>query len=181
MLKGGLGLLVLAVVALLAAPTLQRGCQDLTRSAIHLRYYPVRDMRRSVSIAPQTVVLPAPDTASVPVTGKELEVDRDRMAATLVNPVPPSDSALARGERVYRKLCVPCHGKDMAGDGPVAAQFMPPPDLLGAPTRARRDGYLYSYLRHGGVVMPNYGAQLSAEDAWNLIHFLRQRQKVSSR
>ena len=66
-------------------------------------------------------------------------------------------------------------------DGPVAALFMPPPDLLGEATRDRTDGYLYSYIRHGGVVMPAYGAQVTAEEAWHLINYIRNMQKVSPR
>jgi mono/diheme cytochrome c family protein len=69
----------------------------------------------------------------------------------------------------------------MAGDGPVAALFMPPPDLLAEPTRLRKDGYIYSYIRHGGAVMPSYGAQVTAEEAWNLVNYIRHMQKTSPR
>jgi mono/diheme cytochrome c family protein len=76
---------------------------------------------------------------------------------------------------------MPCHGKVMAGDGPVAAMFMPPPDLLAQTTRDRKDGYIFSYIRHGGMVMPSYGAQVTAAEAWDLIHYLRSMQKTSPR
>ena len=69
----------------------------------------------------------------------------------------------------------------MQGDGPVAAKFMPPPDLLGATTRGRSDGYIYSYVRYGGAIMPRYGQALSPAATWDVIHFLRQQQKVSPR
>ena len=69
----------------------------------------------------------------------------------------------------------------MAGDGPVAAQFMTPPDLLAQQTRERKDGFIYTYIRHGGVVMPSYGFQVSAEEAWHLVNFIRHQQKVSPR
>jgi mono/diheme cytochrome c family protein len=67
------------------------------------------------------------------------------------------------------------------GDGPVAALFMPPPYRLAQPTRERKDGYIYSYIRHGGIVMPSYGAQVTAAEAWDLIHYIRHLQKVSPR
>ena len=49
------------------------------------------------------------------------------------NPVAADDSSIARGEQKFMKTCAPCHGKTLAGDGPVAAQFMLPPDLLAEP------------------------------------------------
>ncbi len=85
------------------------------------------------------------------------------------------------GERKFLRTCAPCHGKTLAGDGPVAANFMPPPDLLAEATRARKDGFLYSYIRFGGIVMPPYGAQVTAEEAWNLVNYLRSMQQKSPR
>ena len=91
------------------------------------------------------------------------------------------DSSLARGERSFMRLCSPCHGKVMAGDGLVAPKFMPPPDLLGPTTRARSDGYIYSYIRYGGAIMPKYGQALSPNAAWDVINYVRHQQKVSPR
>jgi mono/diheme cytochrome c family protein len=108
-------------------------------------------------------------------------IDRDLAAETLRNPIPTSDASVAAGDSLFRKFCVPCHGRSLAGDGPVAAQFMPPPDLLGQQTRDRKDGFIYSYIRHGGVVMPSYGFQVSAEEAWHLVNFIRSQQKATPR
>jgi mono/diheme cytochrome c family protein len=58
---------------------------------------------------------------------------------------------------------------------------MPPPDLLAQTTRERSDGYLYMYLRHGGAVMPSYGNALSARDAWDIIHYIREQQRTKPR
>ena len=162
-------------------PSVQHGLQDVIRSWTHLSYYPIRDMRRSVALPPQKVINRLPDEASVPTIGREPVLDRDVAALKLRNPISSSDESVARGDSLFRKLCVPCHGLSMAGDGPVAAQFMPPPDLLAQQTRERKDGYIYSYIRNGGVVMPSYGFQVSAEEAWHLVNFVRHKQKVSPR
>jgi hypothetical protein len=58
---------------------------------------------------------------------------------------------------------------------------MPPPDLLAQATRERKDGFLYSYIRFGGIVMPSYGAQVTALEAWNVVNYLRHMQKTSPR
>jgi mono/diheme cytochrome c family protein len=91
------------------------------------------------------------------------------------------DSAVVRGDSLYHTFCWTCHGMTMVGDGPVAQQFMPPPDLLAQTTRERTDGYLYMYMRHGGVVMPAYGNALSSRDAWDIVHYLRSMQQSSPR
>ena len=179
----GLSLLVIAVLTIFTAATVQRGCQDATSSLTHLTYYPYRDMRSSVGIAPQKVVMRGPDDASVPTTGRDVAgedppYDKGQFR---VNPVPATDSSVARGQQKFMKTCVPCHGRTLIGDGPVAALFMPPPDLLAQPTRERKDGFLYSYIRFGGVVMPPYGVQVTPEEAWNIVNFIRHEQRMNPR
>jgi mono/diheme cytochrome c family protein len=188
-----LGFLLL-VLTLMMATTAQQGCQDLKRSWTRLDYYDVRDMRRTVVLNPQKIAMLAPDTLAVPTSGRDVDNDylRDpnhnavdlatRLGDQLKDPTEgATDSSIARGERKFGKTCMPCHGKVMAGDGPVAAMFMPPPDLLAQTTRDRKDGYIFSYIRHGGMVMPSYGAQVTAAEAWDLIHYLRSMQKTSPR
>ncbi len=175
--------LAVAMLTVFAAGGVRQGCRDVRRSATTLRYPPIRDMRQSVAILPQTDMLLAPDSASVPVTGIDRDRGRDVLAATLVNPTPPADlaAAAARGQVKFGKTCVPCHGSLMKGDGPVVPFFMPPPDLLAQATRQRKDGYIYSYIRHGGVVMPSYGAQVTSAEAWDVINYLRAQQKANPR
>jgi mono/diheme cytochrome c family protein len=69
----------------------------------------------------------------------------------------------------------------MKGDGPVIQFYVPPPDLLGPLTRGRSDGYMYSYIRNGGAIMPAYAFQISPEMTWNLIHYIRSRQQANPR
>ncbi len=179
----GVGVVAIGVVALFSVGGVRQGCRDAVHSLTTLAYPPVRDMRASVVIASQKIVMSAPDDASVPVTGRDVAgedppYDRNQFR---VNPYAPTDSSIARGEQKFAKTCVPCHGQSLAGDGPVAALFMPPPDLLAQPTRERKDGFIYSYIRFGGIVMPSYGAQVTAEEAWNMVNFIRSRQKASPR
>ena len=173
--------LVLASVAPLASGCSQNAREDLEESFIHLEYSPKRDMRSTVVINPQKAPPRPPDSLSVPLEGKERVFSREYLAATLHNPIAYDDSVFARGERKYIRTCVPCHGTSMKGDGPVAAKFVPPPDLLGPVVRERTDGYIYAYIRQGGAVMPSYGALVTAQEAWWLIHYIREMQKRSPR
>jgi hypothetical protein len=178
-----LGLVAVGVLTVFTAGNAQHGCRDVVSSATHLKYPPIRDMRYSVVVQPQKKLLLVPDSLSVPTVGRERDPGRDIMAATLRNPTPPEalEASVKRGEIKFQKNCIPCHGRSMKGDGPVAALFMPPPDLLAEPTRQRTDGFIYSYVRHGGVVMPSYGAQVTPQEAWDLINYVRHMQKVSPR
>lgn len=177
-------LLVLGFLALWGGATLERGCSDL-KHALFAPYPSKRDMRNTVGFVPQKTYLKAPDSLSVPTTGKERwnpadeQAERERLTKTFVNPQAPDDSSLARGARKFMRTCVPCHGASMKGDGPVSAKYIPPPDLLAAQTRGRTDGFIYGYIRHGGAVMPNYGAIVTAQEAYDLINYIRSMQKKS--
>jgi mono/diheme cytochrome c family protein len=185
----------LAVLGLLAlwSVSAQQGCNDVKKAVTHWRYYPIRDMRQTVAPDPQRMIWSekgpvvwdgTPDSLSAPTIG----VDPYAAAAAPYDDVqkkiiaPPSTAAsIARGDSLFHTICWTCHGKTMAGDGPVAAKFIPPPDLLGESTRGRTDGFMYMYMRHGGAVMPSYGNAVSSSDAWSLIHYIRHMQKTNPR
>lgn len=186
MVKGGV-VLVMGVMAVWGAVSANHGCRDMKRSLTVLTYPDRRDMRRTVGFVPNKDYMAGPDSLSVPTTGRErwnaadVVGERARYDKTFVNPQAPDDSSIARGARKFMKTCIPCHGPELKGNGPVAAKFIPPPDLLAAMTRGRSDGYIYSYIRHGGAVMPTYGAQVTAQEAYDLINYIRDMQKKSPR
>lgn len=176
-------LLALVLWTVFTAGSGSRGCRDLLHSAAHWAYPPARDMRATVVIEPQKKLLLLPDSASVPTTGRERDVGRDVMAKTVTNPTTPRDTAAsaARGAARFTIMCLPCHGAAMNGQGPVAAKFMQAADLLGPVVRGRSDGYIYATIRYGSVVMPGLGAQVTPDEAWDLVNYVRHMQKVSPR
>jgi mono/diheme cytochrome c family protein len=174
---------LLGLLTVFTAGGARRGCRDAWHSASTLRYPRVRDMRHTVALLPQAQAPLAPDSASVPLGGIDRDLGRDVLARELVNPTPPAELAASvrRGEAKFARTCMLCHGTTMAGNGPVSALFMTAADLLAPTTRQRADGYLYSYIRHGGAVMPAYGAQVTRQEAWDLINYIRHMQKVAPR
>jgi len=187
MLRGALIAIVAVLIVIFSLGTVRQGLDDAWNSITHWSYYEYRDMRRSVVFVPQHRGMYAPAPGTVPTAGVEPTYGLEgidlatKLGETLKNPIAPDDSSVARGHRKFLKNCIPCHGTSMAGDGPVAPMFMPPPDLLAEATRGRKDGYIYSYIRHGGVVMPNYGAAVTANEAWDVINYIRFMQKTSPR
>ena len=176
----------LALVAVLAlwSPSYQQGCKDVKKAVTHLSYYPIRDMRQTIAIDPQRTTWGAPDSLTVPTIGRDPYVDDiapyDVASKKLVAPA-SSLQSVAHGDSLFHTICWTCHGKTMAGDGPVSSKFIPPPDLLAESTRGKSDGFMYMYMRHGGAIMPSYGNVLSSRDAWSLVHYIRYMQKTSPR
>jgi mono/diheme cytochrome c family protein len=170
-----------SLMTMLTASTVEKGVRDVTQSMTVWTYFGVRDMRQTVVLDPQKTITRGPDSSSVPTAGREHVTDLKTLAATLANPVPSDEASIAEGEDVYKRTCTPCHGLTLKGDGPVVQFFIPPPDLLGPLTRGRSDGYMYSYIRNGGAVMPSYGFQLSAEQTWHVVNFIRHKQRSEPR
>lgn len=80
------------------------------------------------------------------------------------------------GDTVFHTFCAVCHGPAGAGDGTVGPK-VGAPSLLTAKARGWSDGYLYSIVRYGRGVMPQYGDKvyLPAE-RWSVVHYLRKLQ-----
>jgi len=134
-----------------------------------------RDMKDQPSIGPQEAPRrPAPGT--IPRDGWEPPMTREEAGRTLKNPVQPTRRSVENGRLLFQIYCAPCHGADGKGTGPVAAKFVPPPDLRLPVFRQRTDGFIYGTIRNGGALMPPYGEVLSPRDRWDLVNYVRSLQ-----
>ena len=134
------------------------------------------NMTHTLRIMPGERSFPMP--AGVVPRGGELVIPKEQrdVAAKKPNPVKTSDASIAIGRERFATYCVPCHGAEAKGGttGPVAAKFIPTPDLTNAELQKQRtDGYWHSYIVVGGAVMPAYGEALSSQEAWHIVNFLR--------
>ena len=107
--------------------------------------------------------------------------DAKRAGDELVNPESPDDAtAVDRGAFVFSTFCVVCHGAAGLGDGPVTKRgFPPPPSLLGENARNMKDGQIFHILTYGQRNMPSYAGQVTREDRWKAILYVRSLQKQS--
>jgi mono/diheme cytochrome c family protein len=101
-----------------------------------------------------------------------------RAGAELRNAYAAGDaSALARGEQVFASFCVPCHGAGARGDGLAAARGVPPPpSLVAGRAVTLPDGQLFHILTYGQNNMASYASQITREDRWRVILYVRSLQ-----
>ncbi len=103
-----------------------------------------------------------------------------RMAARLLkNPFTEKNDALVkRGQVVYQNFCQVCHGASGKGDGTVVKRgFPPPPSLLTKRAKNFTDGQIFYIISFGYKNMPSYHSQISREDRWKVIEYVRKLQE----
>jgi S-disulfanyl-L-cysteine oxidoreductase SoxD len=134
------------------------------------------DMSKQPSIKPQRAPrVPPPDT--VPIQGKGIAIDRVEAGKKLQNPVKPTPVSIENGKQLFNIYCVPCHGSEAKGDGPVSKKFTTPSNLTSAESRNRADGYIFATIRQGGTSMPSQADGLSPRETWDVVNYLRSLQR----
>ncbi|MEE8467245.1 MAG: cytochrome c [Planctomycetota bacterium] len=105
-----------------------------------------------------------------------------RAGAELENPfsedaLSQNDRALARGARLYAIYCVNCHDAGGHGRGPIVQRGMlPPPSLHAARALEIADGEMFHILTFGQGNMASHAAQLSREERWQVLLYVRRLQ-----
>ena len=94
-------------------------------------------------------------------------------------PVTIDKAALEHGRDRYQIFCSACHGMTGEGDGMITRRgFQKPPsfydDRLQEGTTPA--SHFFDVITNGWGAMPDYSAQLSAEDRWKVIAYLRALQ-----
>lgn len=90
------------------------------------------------------------------------------------NPVLADAVSLQRGEILYTIQCLPCHGADGHGDGPLADFFdRTPENLTGPQITAEFDGSVYLTIVLGFGEMPSLAENLTARERWDVVNYVR--------
>jgi|SRR5581483_10975520 len=95
-----------------------------------------------------------------------------------VMPFPVTKEVLERGRERYNIYCAPCHSRVGDGNGFIPSRGftrMPPsyhiPRLQKAPL-----GYFFDVMTNGFGIMPDYASQISPEDRWKIVAYIRALQ-----
>jgi mono/diheme cytochrome c family protein len=91
-------------------------------------------------------------------------------------PVPVTLELLAVGRKRYDITCGTCHGPLGDGDSIVAKQMAlrPPPSLHAYANRP--PGYIFEVVTHGFGLMASYAAELTVEERWAIVAYVRALQ-----
>lgn len=95
-------------------------------------------------------------------------------------PLDVTKSFIYRGKDQYEVFCTPCHGITGDGDGIIMANnygYVPAPSFHIDRLRDESDGYLYSVIANGIRTMPSYGSQISVEDRWAIVSYMKALQR----
>ena len=134
----------------------------------------------------KTLRSPVPGTipqGELPLPYRATPEDALRAGAELTSPFPASDlAATDRGYAVFTNYCAPCHGVSGQGNGPVATRgFPPPPSLFAERAVKMKDGQMFHVLSFGQANMASYASQISREDRWKVILYVRSLQAQEAR
>jgi hypothetical protein len=101
---------------------------------------------------------------------------------SLGNPLDVTVESMKKGQELYGIFCVPCHGAQGHGDGPVIGpdRFPAPPSLHTDQARDYRDGTIYHILTKGQNKMPSYAPLLEPTERWQVILYLRALQRAEN-
>jgi mono/diheme cytochrome c family protein len=105
--------------------------------------------------------------------------DAERAGRELASPFqgPAPAAALARGKAVYETFCLVCHGATGEGDGPLIPKYPNPPSYASERLLAMPDGQIFHVITRGtGGLMPGYAAQITPEDRWQVVLWVRHLQ-----
>lgn len=99
-------------------------------------------------------------------------------------PLPVTEPFVRRGQERFTIYCAPCHGLNGAGAGPVhqravklgEPKWVPPTSLLSEQVRERADGHVFNTITNGIRNMAAYGPQISTNDRWAIVAYIRALQ-----
>jgi len=84
---------------------------------------------------------------------------------------------IARGRERFDIYCSPCHGRTGQGDGMVVLRgYRRPPTFHQDRLRDAPVGHFFDVITNGFGAMPDYAAQIRAEDRWAIIAYVRALQ-----
>lgn len=95
-----------------------------------------------------------------------------------VIPVKVTETLMKRGYQRYGISCQPCHGLLGDGNGITKKYGMAVVgNLLDPKIVGQADGELFNTITHGKNLMNGYGANISVEDRWAIVAYVRALQR----
>jgi mono/diheme cytochrome c family protein len=95
-----------------------------------------------------------------------------------VMPFPVTKDVLERGRERYNIYCAPCHSRVGDGNGYIPSRGFSrmPPSYHIARLQKAPLGYFFDVMTNGFGIMPDYASQISPEDRWKIVAYIRALQ-----
>jgi mono/diheme cytochrome c family protein len=114
----------------------------------------------------------------------EGRVDGD-YARSFPGNVDVTESLIKRGQQRYEIFCAPCHGVTGVGNGMVSQRaeqlqegtWVPPLSYHDDTVLRRPVGHIFNTITNGIRNMPAYGDQISEQDRWAIVAYVRTLQR----
>ncbi len=98
----------------------------------------------------------------------------------LSNPLLPTMKNLELGQKKFLTFCSPCHGYHADGNSRLMGQFPSGPTLHSARVIGFSDGKIYNIITNGQNVMPSYAYQITRNERWAIINYIRVLQRAQN-
>jgi len=99
-------------------------------------------------------------------------------AVSLNSPIPADAASTERGEAIYVAQCARCHGDGLRGDGPDAGTMRVSDLTLHVPHHTDREHF--NVISRGRGAMPGWEDELSEDEIWHVINYLRITAEASA-
>jgi len=104
-------------------------------------------------------------------------------SASVVNPLPALDAKqYLEAARLYLVNCAICHGDKLDGNGPLynggnGPFIAAPRNLVADPVATNMaEGTMFHSITYGKNAMGSYASQLSTQQRWMIIHYIKEKQ-----
>lgn len=100
-------------------------------------------------------------------------------------PVEITDEVMQRGKERFEIFCATCHGVDGYGNGMINQRaelleegtWVAPTSYHTEQVRERPNGHIYNTIKNGIRNMSGYASQISVEDRWAIVAYVRALQR----
>jgi mono/diheme cytochrome c family protein len=169
-----LGLLTMASVAVGCTDDTQRAREympDMVRDPAYKAFAPNPATRDGLTL--QRPVAGTIPRGYQPFHYRAGDEEAARAGRELTNPHPATPETLAKGKALYETYCLVCHGEQGKGDGPISSKIPAPPSYTSDRVIAFPPGRIFHVITLGSGKMPSYAAQLSADERWQIVSYVR--------
>ncbi|MEY3284154.1 MAG: hypothetical protein RIR86_2167 [Acidobacteriota bacterium] len=140
----------------------------VARGAIALNPEAPKVSQAAATPSPMASPAPGATAAPTPAPMAAVPVGEDGL------PFKITKAILDRGQNRYNISCLPCHGALGDGNGMIALRgIRRPPSYHDERLRKAPTSYYYDVITNGFGAMSNYADQLTPEDRWKVIAYIR--------